>query len=424
MPRRLILSLAVALTAMTWGAYAADLKNPVAVQRWIADPGQIIPDHAQDRLQTKLQTLAERKGIHLVVVAMQDGGGQSAVQLAAEFRRQWKNGGNKELDAVLVATNDPAAIGWSIGKGLKEALPDATIQKVQADYVYPFLKQGQVSQGVEVLADELIVRLNDAFAEVEKPPETAEVSAAVVVAAIGAPVVFVTIFLLFKSRNKKHKGPSGRLCPTCRRPTQPRGLVTDLDDPIQALEFSLGNVQFQGAYCGKCRKTHLFAEPLRDMRCTKCRHHTCQEEREGNETIRVCRLESCGHQRVVLNGVTSRCESCSAAMDLQPSILSAQNMTEAQRIEQKLGNVQYRNWLCPSCGKQKQETAIIKPESQCSKCQNYTCQVSEKTLLPVTSREDGLKQLAKTCLIKACSHREVEKIPIPRHQNQPRKPAP
>lgn len=409
---------------MTWGALAAEVKNPVPVRHWVSDPGQVIPDHAQERLESKLQPLAEMKGVHLVVVAVENTGGQSPAQMADELRRKWKNGGTKELDAVLVAANEPAAIGWGIGRGLKEALPEAAIQKIHADYVFPFLKQGQVSQGVEVMTDEWIIRLNQAFAEVESPPaDDLKVDAAAIVAVVGAPVVLVTILLLVKSRKTKQKGPAGRLCPTCRRPTQPRGIVTDLDDPIQALEASLGNVQFQGAYCGKCRKQHLFAEPLRDLRCSKCRHHTCQEEREGNETVRICRLESCRHQRVMLNGVTSLCESCGTAMDLMPSLLSAQSMSEAQRIEQKLGNVQYRRWACSSCGKEKSETAIIKPEAQCTKCRNHTCQVTEKILLPVTSREDGLKQLAKTCLIKACSHREVEKIPIPRHLNQP-KPGP
>lgn len=108
------------------------------------------------------------------------------------------------------------------------------------------------------------------------------------------------------------------------------------------------------------------------------------------------------------------CPHCGSRQTLLDEKADDEKLTEIQRLEEKLGAVDYDVWYCPACLKSDVVKYLGSSEfSDCPKCKAHTLRtIEQKTLIPATTMNTGLMQYTKKCM--SCQEQIVESQVIPK----------
>jgi uncharacterized protein len=108
------------------------------------------------------------------------------------------------------------------------------------------------------------------------------------------------------------------------------------------------------------------------------------------------------------------CPECRSRMTRVLEVEDDRLLDEAQRVEEKVGSVDYDVWTCPSCS---HHFTLRYPKwltsfDKCPQCRNRTRSRSEKTLVSATTSREGKVQVTESCAF--CNYHHTYKRTTPR----------
>jgi len=108
------------------------------------------------------------------------------------------------------------------------------------------------------------------------------------------------------------------------------------------------------------------------------------------------------------------CPSCRVPMVLLPETADDRHLQKSERLEERLGSVDYDVWSCPSCDRVQKLRygAIFTRYSRCPHCGAKTKNETTQTLESATEYREGRKQITEDC--KNCDYHRVYYRTIPR----------
>lgn len=109
-----------------------------------------------------------------------------------------------------------------------------------------------------------------------------------------------------------------------------------------------------------------------------------------------------------------QCQSCSGPMHVLAEQDDDKHLNEVQRLEERLGSVDYDVWYCPACLKADTEryVATFTTYSRCPKCKAQTLQETVTTLVRATTSSTGSERVDTKCV--SCAHTASEVRTTPR----------
>jgi len=109
-----------------------------------------------------------------------------------------------------------------------------------------------------------------------------------------------------------------------------------------------------------------------------------------------------------------KCQKCNAQMKLVNELTDDKLLNKVERLEEKLGSVDYDIWACPVCYAtlKNANRAVLTEYTTCMKCKACTLDSDVTTLRRATTYSSGLERVDYKC--KHCGHRHTENRKIPR----------
>ncbi len=118
---------------------------------------------------------------------------------------------------------------------------------------------------------------------------------------------------------------------------------------------------------------------------------------------------------------TPRCPTCQQPMRLLGERQDNAYLNPLQRLEERLGSVNYRVWRCDQC-----QMLEIKPQvrrwsgyERCPKCAGYTVRTRSYVVREPTYTRAGLEQIHKKCKNPSCSYEDEQERVLPRRERSP-----
>jgi uncharacterized protein len=118
---------------------------------------------------------------------------------------------------------------------------------------------------------------------------------------------------------------------------------------------------------------------------------------------------------------TPRCPTCQQPMRLLSERQDNAYLDPLQRLEERLGSVDYRVWRCDHC-----QMMEIKPRirwwsgyERCPKCAGYTVRTRSYVVREPTYTRAGLEQIHKKCKNPNCSYEDEQQRVLPRRERSP-----
>jgi uncharacterized protein len=157
LPRHVAAALLACLLAWSGSLHA---QQPVAVPpltaRVVDQTGTL---SAADRtgLEERLADLEARKGSQIAVLLVRTVRPEAIEQFSMRVADQWKLGRRDVDDGVLLlVAKDDREVRIEVGYGLEGAIPDATANRVIAEYILPRFREGDYAGGISAGVDRLI----------------------------------------------------------------------------------------------------------------------------------------------------------------------------------------------------------------------------------------------------------------------------
>ena len=163
-------------------------------RRFVTNPDGILSDDAVQSLDSICYALKESGLAQVVVVALSDISPRDMFSFSQELFEGW-GVGDKELQNGLgiLLVGDMREIRFHTGYGLEAALPDALCRRIQQEFMVPYFRVGDYSQGmVEGLrAVDSVLQNGELPRAKHSGDDSAKFMALVIVLLIFIPMLFV-----------------------------------------------------------------------------------------------------------------------------------------------------------------------------------------------------------------------------------------
>lgn len=174
MKRILCIAAVLLLTVSLCGCSKED-KYPEPTEKFfVNDFADVIDDTAETELYSKAAALNKATTAQVVIVTVEDLGGDEPADYALELGRKW-GVGNDETDngVVILLSRDDREIYIAVGYGLEGALPDSKTGRIIDVYGLEYLKNDNFSQGIAAIGSAVI---NEVYIEYGLEPESGYVN--------------------------------------------------------------------------------------------------------------------------------------------------------------------------------------------------------------------------------------------------------
>lgn len=137
---------AVAITFVTWRAYALDVPP---LEGRVNDRAGLLSPAAEQRLTSRLAAHEQATGAQLAVLTIESLEGAPVEDYSIRVVEAWKLGKKGQDNGVLllVAKND-RKMRIEVGYGLEGSLPDILAGRIVRDVISPHFKQGDYEGGI------------------------------------------------------------------------------------------------------------------------------------------------------------------------------------------------------------------------------------------------------------------------------------
>lgn len=213
-----VFTLFLALVCLAWGADArsytvGDIPNVQLYDhtRFVSNPDGILSAEAVEAIDRVALSLKERGIAELAVVAVREIEPADTFTFAVELFEGW-GVGDDELDNGLgiLLVEGLREVRFITGYGLEGVLPDALCYRLQQEYMVPYFRNGDYSQGMV----EGVVAVDKLLSGEELPIAEEDEGAAMLFAIIFTLLcVLLPLFIVIYAERAKSK------CPKCGKHT-------------------------------------------------------------------------------------------------------------------------------------------------------------------------------------------------------------
>lgn len=174
MKRMLSIAAVLVLIFSLCGCEAQD-KYPEPTEKFfVNDFADVIEDTAENKFYSKAVALNKATTAQVVIVTVEDLGGETPADYALELGRKWGVGSEENNNGivVLLSLND-REIYIAVGYGLEGALPDSKTGRIIDVYGLKHLRNDDFSTGLSAIGNALI---NEVYIEYGLEPESGYVN--------------------------------------------------------------------------------------------------------------------------------------------------------------------------------------------------------------------------------------------------------
>ena len=177
------------------------LASPAAAQEFpaltgrIVDQANLLSAQREAALTTKLETLEAQTGDQLVIVTLNDLGGEEIEDYGYQLGRAWGIGQSETDSGVLliVAPNE-RKVRIEVGYGLEPVMTDALSALIIQEQILPAFKVGGFERGIEQGTDAIIGQLTLDRAEAEARAAAVERDTGSVDLGVLIPIGLIILF--------------------------------------------------------------------------------------------------------------------------------------------------------------------------------------------------------------------------------------
>lgn len=170
MMKRLVSIVVILLFTLTLCSCEEKEKYPSPTEAFfVNDFANVIDDTAESEFVARAAALDKATSAQVVIVTVDNLGGDAPYQYATELGRRW-GVGNEELDngIVILLSRDDREIFIAVGYGLEGALPDSKTGKIIDIYGLNHLKNDDFSTGLSAIGKAVV---NEVYIEYGLSPE-------------------------------------------------------------------------------------------------------------------------------------------------------------------------------------------------------------------------------------------------------------
>jgi len=171
-------------------------------------PDFLSPDEAE-RLERKLSDFANQTSNQIVIVIVDDLGGDEPWSYATELGQKWGVGQGKFDNGIVILVKPTGGEGQrnlhiAVGYGLEGAIPDLTTKQIRENEMYPYFKRGEYYTALDKATDVLMAMAkgeysSDAYGKKNKK----NFPVGVII-----PLILFILFVIFKA-SKRGGGGGG-----------------------------------------------------------------------------------------------------------------------------------------------------------------------------------------------------------------------
>lgn len=207
----LILILLVSVTAFAQVTGIPERPSPPRLVNNLSKemPDFLSPDEAE-RLERKLSDFANQTSNQIVIVIVDDLGGDEPWSYATELGQKWGVGQGKFDNGIVILVKPTGGEGQrnlhiAVGYGLEGAIPDLTTKQIRENEMYPYFKRGEYYTALDKATDVLMAMAkgeysSDAYGKKNKK----KFPVGVII-----PLILFILFVIFKASKRGGGGGGG-----------------------------------------------------------------------------------------------------------------------------------------------------------------------------------------------------------------------
>ena len=144
----------IACICLCFTALAQDLVSIPALTGRVVDLAKVLSSSEVLQLDSKLEDLEKQKGAQFAILLVKTTTPESIEQYSLRVAEQWKLG-RKGIDdgLLLLLAMEDRAFRMEVGYGLEGALSDIVTKRILEEVLKPYLRSGQVAEGLNATAD-------------------------------------------------------------------------------------------------------------------------------------------------------------------------------------------------------------------------------------------------------------------------------
>lgn len=150
--RRLTFSYLVFLTLFlfaTAGTFAASPEPPDRPPDHVVDLAAIIEDQTESRINAYLKELEQKTTAQVVILTVYSLDGESLEPFSLRIAEKWKLGQKgKDNGLLLIISYKDRKYRFEVGYGLEGVVPDSKAGTIGREYLVPYFKKGDYSNGI------------------------------------------------------------------------------------------------------------------------------------------------------------------------------------------------------------------------------------------------------------------------------------
>ncbi|OSI12509.1 TPM domain-containing protein [Neisseria canis] len=164
------LGASIAMLLCSIWLFAAELASVPPLTAPVMDTAQMMEPKAREGLNQHLLQYSREKGSQIVILTVPAIEPETPFDYSARVMEQWKLGRANVSDGVLLLlVRDERKTHLAVGRGLEGAIPDVYAKRILEDVLRPYLRNGQVDQGIFAATAQL-----EKLIAGEKLPEAAQ----------------------------------------------------------------------------------------------------------------------------------------------------------------------------------------------------------------------------------------------------------
>jgi uncharacterized protein len=339
-----------------------EVPNPRQVNgTWVTDMAGILDAPTEAKLNSIISQLERQNGTEIAVVTVPETApSASPKEFATTLFNYWGIGKKGKNNGVLfLISKGDRRVEIETGYGIQAILPNAQVGNIIDTQILPRFKQGDFKGGTLAGTKALIVALD------ASPSSSASKSPA----------------------TTRMPSPT----PEKSLVTQPSSLSEEQTQTDVPWLLPVGGSGLVLVLIGIAvsRSRRVFVKP------------------EGRTRVN-------GSNRPIY------CADCKKRMEKVEVSTIESNLTQPEKVAQRIGSVKFERWKCPTCSQQLTGSGfhliawVLNPDrfSECPTCQELTVTRTQKTLKQPTQYSSGRRLITDSCL--CCSYRKEKEEKIPR----------
>lgn len=164
------------------------------------------PGEAQ-QLEQKLEAFSDSTSNQILIVIIDDLGGQEPWAFATELGNKWGAGQAKFDNGIVILIKPTGGKGErkyfiAIGKGLEGAIPDLTCRQIEQKELLPYLKSGNAYEGLDRTTNVLMALAKGEY----NSDEYAKKAQKKLPIGIIIPLILIILFIIYRSSKGGNDG--------------------------------------------------------------------------------------------------------------------------------------------------------------------------------------------------------------------------